>query len=74
MTLLELTDGRYKIVFEESWYQERTEVREPDRRWYECIPCKGGAFINIYCEPEPNWNPLSRRTTELSFDWAACRE
>ena len=54
MTLSELNDGRYKIILEESWYHERPEVREPDRRWYERIPCKGGAFIAIYCEPEPN--------------------
>jgi len=54
MTLSELTNGKYKIILEESWYHERPEVREPDRRWYELIACKGGAFINIYCEPEPN--------------------
>jgi hypothetical protein len=53
MTLSELTDGRYKIILEESWYVEHPEVREPDRRWYERIPCKGGAFISFYCEPEP---------------------
>jgi hypothetical protein len=54
MNLSELTDGRYKITLDECWGFERPEVREPDRRWYERIPCKGGAFIAIYCEPEPN--------------------
>jgi hypothetical protein len=52
MTLSELTKGRYKIILEESWYHERPEVREPDRRFYERIPCKGGAFISFYCESE----------------------
>jgi hypothetical protein len=54
VTLSELTNGRYKITLEESWYHERSEVREPDKRWYERIPCKGGAFISFYCEPEPD--------------------
>jgi hypothetical protein len=54
MTLSELTNGRYKIIFEESWYHERPEVREPNKRWYERIPCKGDAFISYYCDPEPN--------------------
>jgi hypothetical protein len=29
-------------------------VREPDRRFYDRILCKGGAFISLYCEPEPD--------------------
>ncbi len=44
------THDRYKITLEESWYHERPEVRNPERRWYEQIPCKGGAFIGLYCE------------------------
>lgn len=45
-----ITNGRYRVVLEESWYHERSEVRSPDRRWYEQIPCKGGAFIGLYSE------------------------
>jgi hypothetical protein len=52
MTLSELTKGRYKIILEESWHVERAEVREPNRRFYERIPCQRGAFISFYCEPE----------------------
>lgn len=44
------TGGRYKITLEESWYHERPEVRGPDRRWYEQLPCRGGAFIGLYSE------------------------
>ena len=33
---------------------ERPEVRNLDRRWYERIPCRGGAFISLYAEaPTP---------------------
>jgi hypothetical protein len=59
MTLSELTDGRYKIILDESWHHERPEAREPDRSWYEMIACKGGAFIRIYCDaklPCPLWS------------------
>lgn len=49
-SLADLTGGRYKIALEESWYHERPEIRKPDRRWYEQIPCRDGAFISIYAE------------------------
>lgn len=48
--LAELSNHRYRIVLEESWHHERPEIRKPDRRWYEQIPCKGGAFIGLYSE------------------------
>jgi hypothetical protein len=48
--LAELSEHRYRIVLEESWHHERPEIRKPDRRLYEQIPCKGGAFIGLYAE------------------------
>lgn len=48
LRLSTLTDERYRIALEESWYHERPEVRNPDRIWYEQIPCQGGAFIGLY--------------------------
>ena len=48
--LADLSNHRYRIVLEESWHHERPEIRKPDRRWYEQIPCKGGAFIGLYAE------------------------
>lgn len=51
--LSKLSGGRYRIVLEESWQHERPEVRNPDRIWYEQIPCQGGAFIGLY-----SLNPL----------------
>jgi len=47
-SLAKLTANRYKTTLEESWHHERSEVRSPDRIWYEQIPCLGGAFISVY--------------------------
>jgi len=52
--LAKLTGNLYRLVLEESWQCEKPEVREPDRRWYERIPCKGEAFIYLYCETGEN--------------------
>jgi hypothetical protein len=47
-SLATLTGSRYRIALDESWQHERSEVRNPDRIWYEQIPCQGGAFIGLY--------------------------
>jgi hypothetical protein len=47
-SLITLAGGRYRITLDESYQHERPEVRNPDRIWYEQIPCKGGAFISFY--------------------------
>ena len=38
---------------DEAWKHERPEVRNPDRRWYEQIPCRAGGFIYLYSEDPP---------------------
>ena len=43
-----ITGRRYKIALDESFQHEIPEVRNPDRVWYEQIPCQGGAFISVY--------------------------
>jgi hypothetical protein len=48
MNLANLTANRYKIVLEETWYHERSEVRSADKIWYEQISCRGGALIGLY--------------------------
>jgi len=48
--LADLTEGRYRIGLEESWHHERPEIRKANRRWYEQIPCRGGAFIGLYSD------------------------
>ncbi|MBW1953671.1 MAG: hypothetical protein JRI66_11410, partial [Deltaproteobacteria bacterium] len=70
---------RYRITLDESWHYERPEVRKADRRWYEQIPCRGGAFISIYSENPPMlqlWTPqiksaraISRKMPELEVEW-----
>lgn len=65
-----LTNGRYRVVLEESWYHERPEVRSPDRRWYEQIPCKGGAFIGLYSEiPETVLHLYTHRVKNARVIW-----
>lgn len=48
MNLAKLTDNRFKIALDESWYVGRSEIHSTDRIWYEQIPCIGGAFIGVY--------------------------
>lgn len=65
-----LTNGRYRVMLEESWYHERSEVRSPDRRWYEQIPCKGGAFISLYSEnPETVLQLYTPRVKNARVIW-----
>ena len=64
------TNGRYRVMLEESWYHERSEVRSPDRRWYEQIPCKGGAFIGLYSEtPETVLHLYTHRVKNARVIW-----
>jgi hypothetical protein len=44
---------QYRIALDEAWDHERPEIRNPDRRWYEQIPCRGGGFIYLYSEEPP---------------------
>ena len=53
MICLSELSTRYRITLDESWHHERPEVRRPDRRWYEQIPCWGGGFIFLYSETQP---------------------
>jgi hypothetical protein len=53
VSISELTK-RYRIGMDEVWKHERPEVRNPDRRWYEQIPCRGGGLISLKAEdPTP---------------------
>ncbi len=54
ITLSELS-SRYRITLDESWYHMRPEVRNPDRRWYERIPCRGGTFISLYAKTQSRY-------------------
>ena len=49
MSMASLTDGKYKIFKEESWYHERPEVRAADWMWYEQLHCPNdSSFIGLY--------------------------
>lgn len=60
--LSELSKEHYRIALDEAWAYERSEVRNPDRRWYEQIPCRGGGFIYLYSEDPPT---LGLYTTQV---------
>jgi hypothetical protein len=46
--LAKIIGTRYRFDLDEAWYHERAEVREPDRLWYERIPCQKESFIGVY--------------------------
>jgi hypothetical protein len=48
VSIRKLSANRFKVVLEETWKHERPEVREPDKHWYEQIPCRCGGFIGLY--------------------------
>ena len=62
INLSELSTGRYRIGMDEAWEHERPEVRNPERRWYEQIPCRAGGFIYLYSEDPPT---LGLYTTQV---------
>lgn len=69
--------NRYKVILEESWKHERPEVRNPDRRWYEIIPCQGfkkppeqeGPFICLYSEDPPTLQLYTNRPINAKTIW-----
>ena len=70
-----LAAGQYKLVLEESWYHEVSEVRAPDKRWYLQIPCKGGAFIGIYAEiPETLFQLYTPRVKNARIIWEKLKD
>jgi hypothetical protein len=77
INLSKLAEGRYKIVLEESWHHECPEVRNPDRRWYEIIACRGfkpgpqqeGSFIGLYSEDPPTLQLYSDRPINAKSIW-----
>jgi hypothetical protein len=72
---------RYRIFLEESFTNERPEVRNPDRRWYEIIPCQGfkpgpqqeGSFIGLYSEDPPTLQLYSDRPINAKSIWKEIR-
>jgi hypothetical protein len=46
--LVKLIGTRYRFDLDEAWYHELAEEREPNRLWYERIPCAKDSFIGVY--------------------------
>ncbi|MDD3582244.1 MAG: hypothetical protein PHW74_14660 [Desulfobacca sp.] len=45
--------NKYKIVMDESWHHSQGEDRETARKWFEMVPCRGGAAIYLFSENPP---------------------
>jgi hypothetical protein len=73
---------RFRVGLEESWYHEKAEVRIPDRRWFEIIPCKGfkkgpgeeGSFIGLISEYPPTLQLYSDRLITARKIWQAIKD
>ena len=39
---------RYRFDLDEAWFHELAEEREPNRLWYERIPCQKDSFIGVH--------------------------
>jgi hypothetical protein len=59
--LAKIIGTRYRFDLDEAWFHERAEVREPDRLWYERIPCQKDSFIGIYSVDPLVFNLYSTR-------------
>ena len=46
--LAKIIGTRYRFDLDEAWYHELPEEREPNRLWYEQIPCTKDSHIGIY--------------------------
>ena len=59
----------YRVTLEESFAHERPEVRNPDKHWYEIIPCQGfrpgppqeGPYIGLFSEAPPTLHLFTNR-------------
>jgi hypothetical protein len=73
---------RFRLGLEESWYHERPEVRNPDKRWYVIVPCKGfkpspmqeGPFISLYSEDPPTLHLYTDRVQLAKIIWGEIKK
>jgi hypothetical protein len=73
--LTELTDGKYKIFKEESWYHERPEVRAADWMWYEQLSCPhDSSFIGLYSLDPITYQFSTNRPMTAEKIWAVIKD
>jgi hypothetical protein len=46
--LAKIIGTRYRSDLDEAWFHELADEREPNRLWYEQIPCQKNSFIGVY--------------------------
>ena len=72
---------RFRVALEESWYHERPEVRNQDKRWHEIIPCQGfkklpeqeGPFVCLYSEDPALLKLYTDRPRNARAIWEAIK-
>jgi hypothetical protein len=79
INLSALSNGRYQITYDESWYHDPPEVRNPDQHWYERIPVRNGGHIYLFSENPPilglyttqvkSARAIARKFPELEVEW-----
>lgn len=70
ISVKKLAGKRFKTAVDEAWKHERPEIREPDKRWYELVPCKCGGEIRLYSESPAIlkfYTPSKRKTCREIF-------
>jgi hypothetical protein len=45
--LAKIIGTRYRFDLDEAWFHELAEEREPNRLWFERIPCQKESFISV---------------------------
>jgi len=74
-SLAELTSRKYKGFKEESWHQERPEVRTTDWMWYEQLHCPNDlSFIGLYSLDPITYQFSTDRSRTAEKVWAVIKD
>ena len=73
---------RFRVLLEEALPVSAQRCRNPDRRWYEILPCRGfkpgpqqeGSFIGLYSEDPPTLQLYSDRPINAKSIWKEIRK
>jgi hypothetical protein len=68
---IRLTQGRWKLVLDESWAVETAENKMGEKHWYQQIPTYCGGFIGLYSLNPivfQFWSPKQRKTAKKIFE------
>jgi hypothetical protein len=46
--LAKIIGAQFRFDLDEAWFHELADIREPNRLWYERIPCQKDSFIGVH--------------------------